>query len=586
MDETPHKIAGYEIERRLSAGGMGTVYLGARRGSHGFEKRVAIKLLNVEHFKRPDIHQLFVDEARLAARLSHPNICQVFDFGVDQGRYYLVMEYVEGLRVIDLLRARAERPSALPAHLAARIIADAARGLHHAHELRAPDGALLNVVHRDVSPDNIIVSYDGNTKLLDFGIARWAERASVTRHKVVRGKAAYMSPEQARSEPLDRRTDVFSLGIVLFELLTGRRLFRGEGFVDTLEAVEQQAIPDVRQLVPALDEQLAAIVGRALQREPAARFASAEELTLELERVLRHLSDVSATEALARLVQQQGQAMGLRGDMAMQQLPTEVPPESPADHPRETPLELDLTETEGNTDRSQPFKPAQRTEEIAPDALRASFAASSAPDPAVPSSTDHSSTTQLLPSASSRRRGWVVGVLGVVGLVLAVLLALYLRGSWQATGDAETSDAGSVVTAVAIDAQVSAAGADAAVRVDATRDADAAQVADAARVADTGARPRAAQPKPKPVVRRRRADAGAPVIKQAQGVGTVSIFAHPWGNVRIDGKMAGPSPLMERELSAGSHLVEVLAPDSNEVRARREITVEAGRHQKIRVRSP
>jgi len=593
LSEQPQKIAGYEIEHRLSAGGI----------SHGFEKRVAVKILNAEHFERPEIHQLFIDEARLAARLNHPNICQVFDFGVEEGLYYLVMEYVEGLRVIDLLRARSRRPAAMPPHLAARVIADAARGLHHAHELRSPEGTLLNVVHRDVSPDNIIVSYDGNIKLLDFGIARWAERASVTRHKTVRGKASYMSPEQVRGESVDRRADIFALGIVLFELLTGRRLFQGESFIETLEAVEKQPIPDVRRLFPELDEGLAHVVRRALQREAQARFASAEELTLELELVIRRLSDVSATEALARQVQQLAEEMGLRGDSgklnaaaASANTATEdgAPSIEDGSPTEESPVAGSANDTAGagatRSERRAVSATAgarPRTEEISADELRASFAptSSSPAQGATHGGTIHSAPTQPSPEIRRGSLSRLVLGAGVAGAVLLGVVALALWGKGAPVLPPPGDEPAVLGPVAALDGGVAPLAGDAAQIVDASP-ADLARAASRPDTAPRDRQPKSSpRPKPKPKPKPKPIPEPEPA-PTPQGSGTVSVFAHPWGNVRVDGKLVGPSPLVDHELSAGAHLIEVLAPDSNQVRERREITVSPGRHQKVRVRSP
>jgi serine/threonine-protein kinase len=282
----PTRLGRYRLCFELASGGMATVYLGRIEGGAGFEKFVAIKIVHRHLAHEPQFIEMFLDEARLAAAIDHPNVCSVFDFGETDGVYYLAMEYLLGeslLRVSKELAARrdAEKLAQLPWY-AARIFADACEGLHAAHELCGPDGKPLGVVHRDVTPQNLVVTYEGSVKVVDFGVAKAASQLHTTEAGKIKGKLAYVSPEQLRNKPLDRRSDVFALGICLWETLTLQRLFRRDSEAATLMAVAYDEIPkpsSVRKWVPP---ELDAIVMKALERDPAARHASARELGREL----------------------------------------------------------------------------------------------------------------------------------------------------------------------------------------------------------------------------------------------------------------------------------------------------------------
>jgi hypothetical protein len=277
----PKVIGEYELLDRIAEGGMAEVWRARSRGAAGFEKIVVLKRVLPALAARPGFADLLIREAKIAARLSHPNIVQIFDLGEADGTYFIAMEYVHGT---DLARALTHRASSehLPPELRVWIAAEATRALDHAHRRRGDDGRPLQIVHRDVSPQNVLLAHEGVVKVADFGIAR-ADEAGLGRGedpKVLRGKYGYMSPEQARGEPLDRRSDVFALGVVLFEVLTGQRLFRGKSSHETLQLVRAAKIPDLRSagvpdgLVPTLNRALAA------QREQ--RHAWAGEIHQEL----------------------------------------------------------------------------------------------------------------------------------------------------------------------------------------------------------------------------------------------------------------------------------------------------------------
>jgi serine/threonine protein kinase len=273
----------YELLKRLAGGGMGEVYLARQRGLAGFQKLLVIKTLLPHMSEDEEFIAMFKDEARLCAHLVHPNICQVFEFDEIGGTYYLAMEYLRGEDLRRLERACEQRGKPLPVPLICRIVADAAAGLSFAHSLRDASGRPYGIVHRDISPQNILVTLDGGVKIIDFGIAKAAGRAQHTRTGALKGKCSYMSPEQARGEAVDGRADIFALGIVLHELLTGRRLFKAEDDVQTLARVRECRVPPPSQLEAELPPGLDPIVLKALEEDPSARYASAQELRLALE---------------------------------------------------------------------------------------------------------------------------------------------------------------------------------------------------------------------------------------------------------------------------------------------------------------
>lgn len=287
---SPHvakRFGAYEILYELKTGGMGAVLLGRRRGPGAFEQLVAIKTIRPEYAQTPAVRAMFLDEAAILARLSHPAIAAVHDFGEDGGTLYMVMEYVAGIAFRDLMA------HGLPPAVAARAIAEACRGVHAAHELRDLSGNVLGVVHRDISPDNLMFGFDGHIKVIDFGIALVKNRqAPVTEFGTVKGKPPYMSPEQVKNEAMDRRSDVFSLAVVLWELLAGRGLFAGDSIYAIARAVEHQEIKPPSQLLgEPLPLGLDGAVMNALDREVTRRTQTAAAFAEQLEQVIQTAGD-------------------------------------------------------------------------------------------------------------------------------------------------------------------------------------------------------------------------------------------------------------------------------------------------------
>jgi serine/threonine protein kinase len=301
--ESAQKIGRYEVVGKLTTGGMAEIFLGRLTGPRGFEKPVVIKRSR-SHRSSPTFSEMFLDEARIVSDIRHPNVVQVFDFGEDRGQLFMVMEYLEGESVGGILRrlwntGRTLRPAA-----AAMIAAGACAGLHAAHELTDRQGRALKLVHRDVSPSNLFVTYDGHVKVLDFGVAKAHDTEKRTDTGQVRGKSSYMSPEQSLAEPIDRRSDLFSLGIVLFEMGTMRRLFQRENPLLVYRAICDEPISSMSEAKPDVPKDLARIARRALERSRDARYATAQEMRHELLAAARKLTNAEPEELLAETMRE------------------------------------------------------------------------------------------------------------------------------------------------------------------------------------------------------------------------------------------------------------------------------------------
>jgi len=267
----------YKTLARLGEGGMADVFLTALRGAAGFNKLVVIKRLKAALSRDAEYRAMFLDEARLAARLSHPNVVQTYEVTEAGSVFFMTMEYLDGIPLSRLMRSAAKQGRKIHPNVYAHLCAEALAGLHYAHELCDFDGTPLRIVHRDVSPQNVFVTYDGQVKLVDFGIAKAEVSSSKTQAGILKGKASYMAPEQVVGA-CDRRADLFSMGIVLWELLTGRRLMTGETMAQTLWRVVRDPVERPSTFEPTVNPQLEAIVMRALEREPEVRYQTAQEM--------------------------------------------------------------------------------------------------------------------------------------------------------------------------------------------------------------------------------------------------------------------------------------------------------------------
>jgi serine/threonine protein kinase len=270
--------------KEIAAGGMATLHLGRRVGEAGFARTVAIKRLRHEVASDPKFVAMFVDEARIAARIRHPNVTATVDVFRHEGELCLVLEYVHGESLRALLRAEVARSGRIPPRIAASILCGALHGLHAAHEAKSEQGTPLGIVHRDVSPPNILVGADGVTRVVDFGIAKAAGRLEKTETGLIKGKFAYMAPEQIDpGKQLDRRTDVFSAGIVFWEMLAGKRLFYDQDEYSIFQNVTSKPVPSLRAITAGVSSELEQVVLRALERDPDKRFQTAREFSRAIE---------------------------------------------------------------------------------------------------------------------------------------------------------------------------------------------------------------------------------------------------------------------------------------------------------------
>ncbi|WP_225413982.1 protein kinase domain-containing protein [Stigmatella hybrida] len=276
----------YVLVRKLAEGGMAEIFLAKRLGADGFERNVVIKRMLSHLSNMPDFVDMFRDEARLAARLSHPNIIQIHELGFIEGCYYICMEYLAGEDFSTTLRQAGRKRQYTPIPIVLRVLVDAARGLHYAHEFTNELGQPLHIVHRDISPSNLYLTYQGQVKVLDFGIAKAESRLSQTRTGVVKGKYIYMAPEQARGDEVDRRSDVFSLGVSLYESLTNVRPFARENDLAILNALLKGDFAPPTTLRREIPKALEAVVLKAMAPRPQDRYATAGEFADALEREL------------------------------------------------------------------------------------------------------------------------------------------------------------------------------------------------------------------------------------------------------------------------------------------------------------
>jgi serine/threonine protein kinase len=301
----PGQMVGrYRIVRRIAVGGMAELFLSHTRAMHGFEKLVVLKRILPQYAENPQFVDMFLHEARLAATLDHPNIAHVYDIGEFEGSYFFAMEYVHGASLLKVMRAITAARRPLPLEHALNVIVGTCAGLQCAHTKVGLDGTVLGIVHRDISPPNIIISYDGTIKVVDFGIAKAATFHNETAAGTLKGKVPYMSPEQCRAEELDRRSDIFSIGILLYELTVGRRLFLAETEIGIIHKIVAGGYATPTSLHPNYPSHLEAIVMRALNVDRELRYATARDLQVDLEEFAREYKLAVSSAKLAAFMEE------------------------------------------------------------------------------------------------------------------------------------------------------------------------------------------------------------------------------------------------------------------------------------------
>lgn len=384
--DAPGRSQRYTPVSELARGGMAALQLARVSGPSGFTKYVVLKRILAKWADEHEFVEMFLDEARLAATLDHPNVVHVYDAGRDEEGPFFAMEYIHGEDLRGVLRAQARRGEPLHLRHVLTIGLGAAAGLHHAHERRDYDGRPLGIIHRDVSPSNIIVTFEGGVKVVDFGIAKASTSRHATRPSIRKGKIAYMSPEQCKGAPLDRRSDVFALGIVLHELCTGRRLFAGDNEFAIMNAIVNHDAIRPSKLRPDLPEGLERIIVRALRRSADERYPDARALQRDLERFSETEGLTPSATALSELLED------LFG-------------------PRAYPWESLATSPGQRTSAAEPTDPTAPTRAVGPDDVETRVAPSPPPEPA--------------PTRRDRRRvwPWIVTPLGAGAVAWGLIAA-------------------------------------------------------------------------------------------------------------------------------------------------------------------
>lgn len=289
----------YTLIKKLATGGMAEIWLARQTGVAGFNRFVVIKKILSHLAEEETFRNMFLDEARMSAALTHPNIVQVYDLGEADETYFIAMEFILGENLAAIAWRGVKRQSPLSPTFAARIMADACKALDYAHRLRGPNGTPLEIVHRDISPQNILVTYEGEVKVVDFGIAKAASKSQHTKTGMLKGKFSYMSPEQCLGHDVDRRSDVFALGIVLYELCTGKRLFKHESELMILEMITKRRITPPSEVADNIPPELEQIIMKALEKDVNVRFATSQDLQIALEDFIRGQSEPATNGDIA-----------------------------------------------------------------------------------------------------------------------------------------------------------------------------------------------------------------------------------------------------------------------------------------------
>lgn len=293
----------YKVIEKIASGGMAEVFRAESAGLEGFKKTVAIKRVLPHLAEKKQFIGMFLDEARVSAHLNHSNCVQVFDIGVGDNTYFIVMEYVNGADLKAVIEHQKQSGQRVPVEEACLISVRLCEGLAYAHELTDSKGHSLNIVHRDMSPPNVLLTKSGEIKIVDFGLAKANSQLEQSEPGIIKGKFSYLSPEAAQGEEVDARTDVFAVGIILWELLAGRRLFLGDTDLETVRQVQNAVVPPLRQFNPAVGPELERVIAKALARDRRQRYQSAREFGQELNQVMFHFGRAVSSFDIARVVE-------------------------------------------------------------------------------------------------------------------------------------------------------------------------------------------------------------------------------------------------------------------------------------------
>lgn len=599
----------YELQRKLAVGGMAEIFLATYTGPEGFKKHVAVKRILPHLTEDQDFVTMFLDEARLVARFNHPSIVQIFELGQVQQRYFLAMEYVHGVSMSKVLKACAKKQVPFPLEYGAKILANACEGLEYAHNFTDADGTPLNLIHRDVSPQNIMLSYDGVVKVLDFGIAKAAGNIYQTRTSSLKGKAAYMSPEQiTQKSGLDRRSDIFSLGIVLFEFATGKRPFGGDTELELMMSIVQSAPTDPKQINPNVPEDLAKVMYKALDKDRNKRYQTAREMRAELEHFLLSRQVLVDSYTLGNFVREVvppgerlvGYSVPTPSRPSLQAVATEKAPSRtpPPAGKKPEPVPPPPVSQSGDEAATQ-LTPSEVIRPLLRDSKR--------PEPADLPTVEE--TARQRPA----KKHTLVMVLGLVLVVALGAVAAYLALGDGNTGSGEQMDAGvaAVIPPPATRPEPVKAPVDAGTLAGKPEKPDAGTSPDKTEKPDAGTKVAVAPPKVEEKVkppekkkkkkRKRRKRRRRKVVKESPPKpppkpseeekvamatsgkqGSLLVFSKPWTEVYIDGTSYGTTPLDGAiELAPGVHVVQ-LSNSKNGIKHRQRINVQAGKRQTIR----
>jgi serine/threonine protein kinase/Tfp pilus assembly protein PilF len=303
-DFQPKRFGKYMLLDTIATGGMAQLYLAKITGIQGFEKLIAIKKILPHIAEEKELVSSFIDEAKLAALLSHQNVVQIYDFGEMEDSYFISMEYLFGKNLKSIWNKAKEKDLPISLENALYIVSRICSGLAYAHELKDFQGKPLNIIHRDISPQNILITYQGDVKILDFGIAKAASQSTVTQFGMIKGKVAYMSPEQAAGKQVDQRSDLFSVGIILYELVTQNRMFTGESTIQILTRVREGEFESPESVTVGLSPKICEVIGKAVAKEPEDRYQSCSDMFVDLEQCMIELSLRPTGRGLARYMQE------------------------------------------------------------------------------------------------------------------------------------------------------------------------------------------------------------------------------------------------------------------------------------------
>jgi serine/threonine protein kinase len=547
----PELFGNYTLIAPIATGGMGEVFL-ARRRSEGFERLVVIKRILPHLTDKPEFVNMFLDEARVAAQIHHTNVCQILELGQVEGRYFMALEYLEGVSLTEVIVAGRKHPELQELRLLVSIMTQVCEGLHFAHNVQNPDGSLAQVVHRDVNPKNIFVTSAGVAKVLDFGIVKAGNALNVTRTGSVKGTYSYMSPEQIKANPVDRRSDIFSLGIVTWEALTGCRLFKRDSDFHTWHAITEEPVPAPSRYRDDIPPELDQVVLTALARDRLERYPTARELAIALE-----------------------SALGA-GPMT----PVAVAARLEAAFVDELDAQRERTKLSGATAARAPVMASEKTPTPAPPSDRLQPLSPVAPPTAIGAPVE---------PPRPRRRPLLIALGAAIAAGLFALAGGLFAGSDGAAPSAAGRDPGerqsasievpgpdAAAAAALPDAAAPSAAADAAAAATSDRVSADAAVAPA----DTGGReardrqgddpeddPEDEQGKRGESEGRDREGRDRNVEETSRAPGFLTVDARPYGTVFVDGRELGITPIVKHRLAPGRHLVMVVSSRGDETRS-------------------